>query len=86
MQLEAEDLRLKTEYVERFGVKRFQGSDANINFYTGLPAYIDLSNLFLVSFVYAEQMYVCIVNDRINLQTIAYSCKRHPVTVSIDIM
>ena len=29
--------------------------------------YIDISNLFLVSFVYAEQMYVCIVNDRINL-------------------
>ena len=29
--------------------------------------YIDISKLLLVSFIYAEQMYVFIVNDRINL-------------------
>ena len=52
MQLEAEVLRLKTEYVERFGVKRFQGSDADINFYTGLPTF----GVFMCIYRYIEPL------------------------------
>ena len=37
--LEEELAMLKAERVERFGVKRFQGSDEDIRFYTGLPTY-----------------------------------------------
>lgn len=36
-QLEAEFLCLKNERVERFVLRCFQGSDADIDFYTGLP-------------------------------------------------
>ena len=37
---------MKRERVERFGVKRFQGSDKDFRFYTGLPTY----NIFLCLF------------------------------------
>ena len=52
MELEAEVLRLKTEYVERFGVKRFQGSDADISFYTGLPTF----GVFMCIYRYIEPL------------------------------
>ena len=37
---------MKRERVERFGVRRFQGSDKDLRFYTGLPTY----NIFLCLF------------------------------------
>ena len=43
---------MKTEYVERFGVKRFQGSNADINFYTGLPTF----GVFMCIYRYIEPL------------------------------
>lgn len=44
--------RLKVSRVERFGVQRFQGSDEDIRFYTGLPTY----NIFICMYRYLEPL------------------------------
>ena len=49
----AEELKqMKLGYVERFGVKRFQGSNEYIQFYTGLPSY----NIFICIYRYLEPL------------------------------
>ena len=45
-QLQEEVEQLKRERVERFGLRRFMGSDDDIRFYTGLPTYNILLCLF----------------------------------------
>ena len=45
-ELEEEIATMERERVERFGVKRFQGSDKDFRFYTGLPTYNILLCLF----------------------------------------
>ena len=44
--------QMKLGYVERFGVKRFQGSNEDIQFYTGLPSY----NIFICIYRYLEPL------------------------------
>ena len=48
----AELQSIKTSYVERFGLRRFQGSDDDIRFYTGLPSY----NILLCLYRYLEPL------------------------------
>ena len=43
---------LKASKIERFGLRRFQGNDGDIRFYTGLPTY----NIFLCLFRYLEPL------------------------------
>ena len=55
MTRELEDIKISR--VERFGIKRFQGSDDDIRFYTGLPSY----NIVLCLYYYLEYylIYLC---------------------------
>ena len=55
--LEEELAMLKADRVERFGVKRFQGSDEDIRFYTGLPTYRIFLCLF--NFIICHYLTTC---------------------------
>ena len=44
--------QMKVGYVERLGVERFQGSDEDIQFYTGLPSY----SIFVCIYQYLEPL------------------------------
>ena len=44
--------RMRVGYIERFGVQRFQCSDEDIQFYTGLPSY----SIFICIYRYLEPL------------------------------